>query len=87
MHTLQVSMQNVKAALHSFLEESLKSEGKSQTIDVASFPSTDNLVPPPSPSRQYHMQTLAIYKLGFNQNYYTFTLISLMKIVLCSKFP
>ena len=34
-----------------------------------------------------HMQTLIIYKLGFNQNYYTFTLILLIKIVLCSKFP
>ena len=28
-----------------------------------------------------HLQTLAIYKLGFNQRYYTFTLILLMKIV------
>ena len=28
-----------------------------------------------------------IYKLGCNQNYYTFALISLMKIVMCSKFP
>jgi len=34
-----------------------------------------------------HMQTLIIYKLGFNQNYYTFTLIVLIKIVLGSKFP
>jgi len=33
------------------------------------------------------MQTLTIYKLGFNQDYYTFTFISLIKIVLCSKFP
>ena len=30
---------------------------------------------------------LIIYKLGFNQNYYTFTLILLLKIILCSKFP
>ena len=35
----------------------------------------------------FHMQTLIIYKLGFNQNYYTFTLILLIKIVLYSKFP
>jgi hypothetical protein len=28
-----------------------------------------------------------IYKLGFNQNYYTFTLMLLIKIVLCSEFP
>ena len=34
-----------------------------------------------------HVETLMIYKLGFNQNYYTFTLILLIKIVLCSKFP
>ena len=33
------------------------------------------------------MQTLIIYKLGFNENYYTFTFILLIKIVLCSKFP
>jgi len=31
-----------------------------------------------------HMQTLVIDKLGFNQNYYTFTLILLIKTVLCS---
>jgi len=31
-------------------------------------------------------KTLIIYNLGFGQNYYTFTLILLMKIVLCSKF-
>jgi len=37
-------------------------------------------------SARFHMQTLVIYKLGFNQNYYTFTLILLIKIVLCSKF-
>ena len=30
---------------------------------------------------------IMIYKLGFNQNYYTFTLILLIKIVVCSKFP
>ena len=34
-----------------------------------------------------HMQTLMIDKLGFEQNYYTSTLILLIKIVLCSKFP
>ena len=34
-----------------------------------------------------HMPTLMIYELGFNQDYYTFTLISLVKIILCSKFP
>ena len=28
-----------------------------------------------------HLQTIIIYKLGFNQNYYTFTLILLVKIV------
>ena len=32
------------------------------------------------------METFVIYKLGFNQNYYTFALILLTKIVLCSKF-
>ena len=39
-------------------------------------------VPPRS-----HLQTLMHYKLGFNQNFYTFTMISLIKIVLRSKFP
>ena len=34
----------------------------------------------------FHVETLIIYKLGFNQNYYTFALILLIKIVLCSKF-
>ena len=36
---------------------------------------------------QSHLQTLVIYKLGFSQDYYIFTLILLIKIVLCSKFP
>jgi hypothetical protein len=34
-----------------------------------------------------HMQTLIIYKLGFNQIYYTLTIILLMNIALCSNFP
>jgi len=33
-----------------------------------------------------HMETLKIYKLGFNQDYYTFTLILLIQIVLKSNF-
>ena len=33
-----------------------------------------------------HIQTLVIYKLGFNQNYLTFAFELLSKIVLCSKF-
>jgi len=32
-----------------------------------------------------HLQTPIIYKSGFNQNYNTFTLILLKKIVLCRK--
>ena len=32
------------------------------------------------------VETLIIYKLSFNQNHYTFALILLIKIVLCSKF-
>ena len=43
--------------------------------------------PPQVERGRLHMQTLVIYKLGFNQNYYTFTSILLIKIVLCSKFP
>jgi len=39
------------------------------------------------PKKGFHMQTLIIYKHDFNQNYYTVTLILLIKIVLCSKFP
>ena len=42
---------------------------------------------PNLPRHNFHMQTLIIYKLGFKQNYYTFTLILLIKIVLCSEFP
>ena len=34
-----------------------------------------------------HMQTLMISRLGFNQNYYTFTLILLTTIVMCSQIP
>ena len=33
-----------------------------------------------------HLQTLIVCKLGFNQNFCTFTLIVLMKIVMCSEF-
>ena len=32
------------------------------------------------------MKTVIIYKLGFNANYYSFTLILPIKIVMCSKF-
>ena len=34
-----------------------------------------------------HMQTLIIYKLGFNQNRFTFTLLLLINIVLRVKIP
>ena len=37
-------------------------------------------------SNEFHVETLKLYKLGFNQTYYTFDLILLMKIVLRSKF-
>ena len=33
---------------------------------------------------RFHLQTRMIYELAFNQNYYTFTLILLVKIVLFS---
>ena len=36
---------------------------------------------------QSYMQTLIVFKIGINQNYYTFTLILLMHIVLCGQFP
>ena len=36
---------------------------------------------------QMHMQTLVIYKLGFNQDNSTFTSILPIKIVMCSKCP
>ena len=36
--------------------------------------------------RRFHVGTLAIYQLGLSQNCYTFALILLIKIVLCSKF-
>jgi len=34
-----------------------------------------------------HVETLIIYKLGFVQNYYTFALILLIKIVMCKNNP
>ena len=37
--------------------------------------------PPPKKS---HVETLVIYELGFNQTYYTYAFILLIKIVLCS---
>ena len=40
-----------------------------------------------SKRRPFHRSTLIIYTLGFNQNHYTFALISLIKIVMCSKLP
>ena len=36
---------------------------------------------------QSNMQTLIIPEPGINQNYYTFTLMLLIKFVLCSKLP
>ena len=36
-------------------------------------------------SRRFHLQTFVIYKLGYNQNYYTITLTLLIKIVLCNE--
>ena len=38
-------------------------------------------------SPRFRVQTLIIYKLGFNPYYYTFTLTLLKKIVLCRKIP
>ena len=38
------------------------------------------------PSSRSHLQTLKIYKPGFDQNYYTFTLKLRRKIILCNKF-
>ena len=35
---------------------------------------------------RFHVRTLVIYKLGFDQNYYTFTLVLLIKIVMRSTF-
>ena len=32
------------------------------------------------------METLILYRFAFNQNYYTFTLMLLINIVICSKF-
>ena len=34
-----------------------------------------------------YLHTLMIYEIGFNQDNYTFTLVLLINIVLCSKFP
>ena len=38
------------------------------------------------PDVRSHIETLIAHKLGSNQNCYTFTFISLEKIVMCSKF-
>ena len=34
---------------------------------------------------QFHVKILKTHQAGFNQNYYTFAFILLIKIVLCSK--
>ena len=39
-----------------------------------------------TPRAGSNMQTVIIFKLGFNQNHYTFTLKLLIKIVRCCKF-
>ena len=41
----------------------------------------------PLSPEQFHLETLTIHTLGFNQNDYTFSLILLIKIILRSKFP
>ena len=38
-------------------------------------------------AHRFHLQTLLISKLCFSQNYYTFTLMLLAKITMCSKLP
>ena len=38
------------------------------------------------PASRFHVETLIICKLGFNQNYYTFALMLLTNIVLYGKF-
>ena len=39
----------------------------------------------PREMAQSHVETLLIYKLGFNQDYYTFVETLLVKNILCSK--
>ena len=41
----------------------------------------------PADRFKLNLQTLIIYKLGFNENQYTFTLMFLTKIVVCSELP
>ena len=48
--------------------------------------STRILTPVQSIRRESHVETLIIYNLCFNRSYYTFALILLTEIVLCSKF-
>jgi len=65
---------------------------KSRPLKKKSWPPLWTLVEVPdvlvlSAHDGFHMETLIIHKLGFNQNYYTFTLILRIKIFMCSKFP
>ena len=50
-----------------------------RTISYLPYPLCRSYLP-------YPLCQLVIYKLGFNQNYHTFTLSSLRKIVRCNKF-
>ena len=55
---------------------------KPDTRNPISKPVNQTLLPHP----KSHVETLVIYKLGFNQNYYTFASILLRKIALCRKY-
>jgi len=59
------------------LQDMPSSLAHQQSLTVQGFP--DKLIPAVLVSVRYrsHTQTLIIYKLGFNQNHYTFTLILL----------
>ena len=67
-----------------------KGRSKTKFTSSASFELTDHahveMLGVRYKSVSFHVQRLVIQDLGVNPNYYTFTLILLIKIVLCSQF-
>ena len=37
-------------------------------------------------TQKFHVEAVMIHKLGFDENFYTFTLILLRNVVMCGKF-
>ena len=84
LQTEQESRPKQKVEIFQGLSPGRKGQNLALTVLCAPY-SLDNGVSR-APRCGSHVKTLVMYKVGFNQNYYTFALILLAKIVLCSKF-